>query len=68
LDTGDLGFAIQMNHDLACLMLNCLPLNVLSEINLNLDTSVMRTDQAAWEMDCLLERALCLDMTVAQSL
>jgi hypothetical protein len=68
LDTGDQGFAIQMNHDLACLMLNCLPLNVLSEINLNLDTSVMRTDQAAWEMDCLLERALCLDMTVAQSL
>jgi hypothetical protein len=66
LDTGDQGFATQMNHDLACLMLNCIPLSVLSEIKLNLDSSVMRTDQAAWEMDCLLERALCLDLAVPQ--
>lgn len=62
LETGDAPFAKQMNHDLACLVLNLMPLNVLSELRLDLDTSVMRSDQASWEMDCLLERALCLDL------
>jgi hypothetical protein len=62
LESTDTGFAKRMNHDLACLMLNLVPLNVLSEVRLNLDTSVMRSDQASWEMDCLLERALCLEL------
>lgn len=62
LETCDAPFAKQMNHDLACLMLNLMPLNVLSELRLDLDTSVMRSDQASWEMDCFLEQALCLDL------
>ncbi|MDP1564465.1 MAG: hypothetical protein Q8M16_24050 [Pirellulaceae bacterium] len=64
LESGSIGFAKRMNHDLACLMLNLLPLNVLSEVRFNLDTSIMRSDQATWEMECLLERALCLDLAV----
>lgn len=64
MEVGSEGFAGPMNHDLACLMLGCLPLHALSEVRLNLDISVMRTDQTSWEMDCLLERALCLDLAV----
>lgn len=64
MEVGSEGFAGPMNHDLACLMLGCLPLHALGEFRLNMDISVMRTDQASWEMDCLLERALCLDLTV----
>ncbi len=62
LESCTTGFAKRMNHDLAGLMLNLLPLDVLSEIRLDLDTSVMRSDQGSWEMECLLERAICLDM------
>ena len=65
LEVGRDGFAGPMNHDLGCLMLGCLPLNALSEFRMNLDISIMRTDQATWEMDCLLERALCLDLAAS---
>ncbi len=64
LESGEVGFAKRMNHDLACLMLNLLPLNVLNEVRFNLDTSIMRSDQNTWEMECLLERALFLEMPV----
>lgn len=65
LEVGRDGFAGPMNHDLGCLMLGCLPLNALSEFRMNLDISIMRTDQATWEMDCLLGRALCLDLAAS---
>jgi hypothetical protein len=65
LESSVTGFAKRMNHDLAGLMLNLLPFDVLSEVRFNLDTSVMRSEQASWEMECLLERALCIEMSTS---
>lgn len=67
LDSGLEGFAKAMNQDLATMMLGCIPLSVLNEVKLNLDTSTLRSDQATWEIDCLLERALCLEHAAATS-
>jgi hypothetical protein len=65
MEVGRRGFAGPMNYDLGCLMLGCLPWQALSEFRMSLDISIMRTDQATWEMDCLLERAMCLDLAAS---
>ena len=53
-----LGIAEQSNRKLASMTLSCLPQDAWLEADLRLELSVMRSDQFAWEIARLVERAI----------
>lgn len=64
LEVSEFGFSPKLNHKLACMVLSCLPHDSWAEADVRLDTSVMRSDQFAWEIDRLVERAILTECSV----
>jgi len=64
IECSRIGYSPRRNEQLACVALGCLPSDSWPESEIKTDLSVLRTDQFAWEIDMLVQQALCTDHSV----